>query len=57
MDYYKFVMNDQKKAKYSVKLDKDYLKIGANEIRITCCTNQGYSNFNSNTSIFVCNNK
>lgn len=39
-------------AKYSAKLDNNYLKIGENEIRITCGRNEGSSNVGGSTSIF-----
>lgn len=39
-------------AKYSAKLDQNYLKIGENEIRITCGKNECSSNVGSSSSIF-----
>jgi hypothetical protein len=57
MEFYKLELTDKQKAKYSVKLDRDFLKIGANEIRIGCGTNEGSSEFNIYSRMFQCKDK
>lgn len=40
-------------AKYSAKLDNNYLKIGDNELRITCGKDEGLCGVGGNPSIFT----
>jgi hypothetical protein len=50
--YNKLDLKGEGMAMHSVKLDKNYLRFGSNEIRVTCGSNKGYSVINSSASIF-----
>lgn len=52
--HYKMELKGQGMAIHSVKLDKDYLKFGTNEIRVTCGSNEGKSTLNTKACIFEC---
>lgn len=50
----KLVLKDKNRAKYSIKLDRNYLKFGSNELRIRCETDEGYSNLGTRQDLFYC---
>lgn len=50
--YHKLNLKGECMAIHSVKLDRGFLKFGANEIRVTCGTNEGKSTLNTKACIF-----
>ncbi len=49
--------NENRKRKVAVKLDKNFLIFGSNEIRIKCQALTGYANIYGSAAIYECRSK